>query len=100
MEIRTRPRVVAVRPDRRLLAIGDMLSHAADVAARPGADPRDASDTMIAVAADVYSLAFGRSGALDVPPGMRLPARVVRVLERATGALDADTAKGGENAAA
>lgn len=94
-----RPRAALARPDRRWLALGDMLAHAADVAARPGADPRDAVDTLIAAAADVYALAYAYDGALAVPAGVRVLSRVAAVLERATGAIG-DTAKAGENAAA
>lgn len=95
-----RPRAHVVRPDRRLVALGDMLAHAADVAARPGADPRDAAETMLAAAADVLAIAYGHDGALAVPAGLRVPARVAAVLARAAGDVAAIDAKGGRHAAA
>ena len=97
VEVRTR--AALARPDRRLLAIGDILTNAADVAARPGADPREAASAMLAAAADCYGLCYGYSGALAVPAGVRVLARVAAVLARAAGD-DVDTTTGGNHAAA
>lgn len=98
LQVRTRAELA--RPDRRLLAIGDMLAHAADAAARPGADPRDTADTLLAAAADCYGIAYGCDGALAVPAGLRVLARVASVLARAAGddaatplQLDSSTAR-------
>ena len=98
VEVRTR--AALARPDRRLLAIGDMLTRAADIAARPGADPRDASDTMLAAAADAYSIAYGYDGALAVPAGLRVLARVAAVLARAAGDVPSEASRGDRHAVA
>ena len=98
--LNVRPRAAMARPDRRLLAIGDMLSHAATSAARPGADAADAADTMIAVAADVYALSYGCDGALAVPAGVRVLARVAAVLARAAGDVPGEASNGGRHVAA
>lgn len=104
--LNVRPRAQVARPDRRLLALGDMLAYAADVAALPGADPRAAADTMLAAAGDCYALSYGHSGALAVPAGLRVLARVASVLQRAAGddaaalPLDAIGAKAGRHAVA
>ena len=88
--LNTRTRAASTaRPDRRMLALGDMLAHAADIAARPGADPRTAAETMLAAAADVYAFAYACDGALAVPVGMSVLARVAAVLQHATGATAA-----------
>lgn len=88
------------RPDRRLIALGDILTHGADVAAQPGAAALEAAGTMNAAAADMYALAYGYGGALAVPAGLRVLARVAAALERAADAEPLEVPKGGEHAAA
>lgn len=89
------------RPDLRLIALGDLLAHGADVAAQPGADALEAAGTMNAAAADVYALAYGYGGALAVPAGVRVLARVAAVLARVAGdAVPLEVPKGGRHAAA
>lgn len=95
-----RPRAALARPDRRWLALGDMLAHAADVAARPGADALDAADTLIAASADVYGIAYGYNGALAVPAGVRVLSRVAAVLARAAGDVPSEASKGARHVAA
>lgn len=98
--LNTRTRAELARPDRRMLALGDMLAHAADVAARPGADAHDSAETMLAAAADAYALAYACDGALAVPAGLRVLARVAAVLQRAAGDVPPFAANGGRHVAA
>lgn len=91
----------AARPDVRLLALGDMLDAAAGAAAKPGADALEAAGTLTAAAADAYAIAYGYGGALAVPAGVRVLARVAAAISRAAGdaaPLEAD--KGTRHAAA
>lgn len=87
-------------PDARLIALGDILTAGADAAAQPGADVLEAAGTMTAAAADAYALAYGYGGALAVPAGLRVLARVAAAIERAAGAVPLEASKGGEHAAA
>jgi hypothetical protein len=88
------------RPDVRLIALGDMLARGADVAAKPGADALEAAATMTAAAADAYALAYGYGGALAVPAGLRVLARVAAAIERAAGAVPLEAKGGGRHVAA
>lgn len=87
-------------PDVRLLALGDMLDAAGRAAGEPGADIRDAADTLAAAAADAYALSYGYGGALAVPAGLRMLARVAAAIERAAGAVPLADPKGGKRHAA
>lgn len=84
-------------PDRRLVAIAAMLADGADALDAGRWTEADAARLCAAVAGDAYALAYGYGGALDVPPGARLPQHAAAAIARACGDVEPN---GGQHAAA
>lgn len=71
--------------DRRLEAIGAMLSDGAAACDAGRWTNADAARGMLAAAADCYALAFGYGAALEVPAGAALPPHARATIARACG---------------